>query len=140
MIGFSLEGESILMRIATLSTLGATPDGFSYHLSEGAFAGWVGLLVTAINLLPIGQLDGGHILYGSARRLQHTFAIAALVGLFFLGFLSTTWWVFAAMGFIFGVKHPPTLNDSIAPSRFATGMAIASLIIFGLSFTPIPFR
>ncbi|MEK7775525.1 MAG: site-2 protease family protein [Candidatus Zixiibacteriota bacterium] len=140
MIGFSLEGESILMRLATLSTLGVAPDGFSYHLSEGAFAGWVGLLVTAINLLPIGQLDGGHILYGTARRLQHTFAIIALGSLFFLGFVSQMWWVFAVMGLIFGIKHPPTLNDGIRPSRFAVGMAVASLVIFGLSFTPIPFR
>jgi membrane-associated protease RseP (regulator of RpoE activity) len=140
MIGFSLDGESILMRLATLSTLGVAPDGFSYHLSEGAFAGWVGLLVTAINLLPIGQLDGGHILYGTARRLQHTFAIIALGSLFVLGFLSQMWWVFAVMGLIFGIKHPPTLNDGVAPSRVAVGMAVASLVIFGLSFTPIPFR
>ncbi len=139
-LGFSLEGESILMRLATLAFVGTAPEGFYYQLSEAAFAGWVGLLVTAINLLPIGQLDGGHILYGLSRRRQFILARIALVGLILLGFQSFMWWFFAAFGLAFGVKHPPTLQDERPPGRIATIMGVVSLVILLLSFTPVPFR
>ncbi|RKX29009.1 MAG: hypothetical protein DRP47_02845 [Candidatus Zixiibacteriota bacterium] len=137
---FALEGESILMRCATQALIGLAPEGYYYRLTEAAFAGWVGMLVTAINLLPIGQLDGGHILYGLVRRRQHWLGMVAMVGLFVLGFQSPMWWVFAIFGLVFRVKHPPTLNDNIPLSRTALLMGVASLVILVLSFTPIPFR
>jgi hypothetical protein len=139
-LAFSLEGESIIMRLATLKLIGPAPEGFYYHLTEAAFAGWVGLLVTAINLLPIGQLDGGHILYGLGRRRQHVLGLMAMAGLFVLGFQSMMWWFFAAFGLIFGVSHPPTLNDEQKPSTVAFTMGIVSLVILVVSFTPVPFR
>jgi len=139
-LGFSMEGESILMRLATLTLVGPVPEGFYYRLTEAAFAGWVGMLVTAINLLPIGQLDGGHILYGLSRRRQFIMGRLAMVGLIVLGFQSPMWWFFAAFGLIFGVKHPPTLNDNRRPGAIATTMGIISLLILLFSFTPVPFR
>lgn len=137
---FSLEGESFLMRAATLTLVGPAPEGFYYRLTEAAFAGWVGMLVTAINLLPIGQLDGGHILYGLSRRRQFIMARLAMVGLFFLGFQSFMWWFFAGFGLIFGVRHPPTLDDNRKPGAVAMTMGIVSLLILLISFTPVPFR
>ncbi len=139
-MAWAMEGESILMRVATHFLVGAAPEGYYYRLSEFALAGWVGLLVTAINLLPIGQLDGGHILYGLFRRYQHGLAIAAMVGLIVLGFRSYMWWVFAGLGMIFGVAHPPTLDDDQRPSRTALVMGIVAVVILVLSFTPMPFR
>ena len=139
-LSFSLEGESILMQLSTLTFIGQAPAGFYYKLTEAAFAGWVGLLVTAINLLPIGQLDGGHILYGLVRRRQHILGLIAMGGLFLLGFQSQMWWFFAAFGLIFGVKHPPTIDDSRPLSKPAFYMGIAAIIIMILSFTPVPFR
>ena len=138
-IPFSLTGESILMRLGSLLFMGPLPDGFSYRLTEAAFAGWVGLLVTAINLLPIGQLDGGHIVYGLLRHRQQVLGRIAMVALFVLGFQSMMWWLFAAFGLLFGVTHPPTLDDSRPPGRPATVMGIAALVILFLSFTPAPF-
>jgi membrane-associated protease RseP (regulator of RpoE activity) len=137
---FSLQGKSILMRLATLALIGPVPEGQFYFLSEAAFAGWVGLLVTAINLLPIGQLDGGHILYGLFRTKQRYLAMVAMVALLALGFQSPMWWFFAAFGLFFGVKHPPTLNDNFSIGRTAFLMAIGSILILILSFTPVPFR
>ncbi|MFQ6007442.1 MAG: site-2 protease family protein [Candidatus Zixiibacteriota bacterium] len=137
---FSLEGESILMRAATLTLVGPAPEGLYYRLTEAAFAGWVGLLVTAINLLPIGQLDGGHILYGLIRKSQFILARLAMVGLFVLGFHSMMWWLFAGFGLIFGVKHPPTMDDNRKPAPVATALGIVSLLILVLSFTPVPFH
>jgi membrane-associated protease RseP (regulator of RpoE activity) len=137
---FSLHGESILMKLLTLTIIGPVPEGHYYLLTEAAFAGWVGLLVTAINLLPIGQLDGGHIIYGLGRQVQRTLGSIALAGLILLGFDSPIWWFFAGFGILFGVGHPPTMDDGRELSRTAATMGVAALIIFVLSFTPIPFR
>ena len=137
---FLLEGESVLMKLATLAIVGQAPAGQVYYLSEAAFAGWVGLLVTAINLLPIGQLDGGHIIYGLFREKQKMMGAVAMGLLVFLGFLSPLWWFFAGMGLLFGINHPPTLNDERPISRTALWMAVFSIGIMILSFTPVPFR
>lgn len=138
--GFSLSGESLLMKFLTLQILGAVPEGFFYRLSEAAFAGWVGLLVTSINMLPIGQLDGGHVLYGLTKKTQHILGYIALAGLLFLGFQSNIWWFFAVFGIVFGVKHPPTLNDHKQLDRNSTMIAIVAIIILVVSFTPVPFE
>lgn len=137
--GFSLFGESILMKFLTLKILGSLPEGSFYRLSEAAFAGWVGLLVTSINMLPIGQLDGGHVLYGLTKRSQHIMGYIALAGLLYLGFQSNIWWFFAVFGIIFGVKHPPTLNDKKPLDQKAIITAVVALIILLISFTPVPF-
>jgi Zn-dependent protease len=137
---FTLDGKSILVRsLVPVLIAPPTPD-HSYLFTEAAFAGWVGLLVTAINMLPIGQLDGGHILYGMFRQRQATLAWLALGILLILGFQSRMWWLFAALGFIMGVTHPPTLDDSKPPSRASQLMGWAALLIFLISFTPVPFR
>ncbi|MCP4685898.1 MAG: site-2 protease family protein [bacterium] len=135
----TLQGESLLIRWLAPLFIGDLLPGFSYLFTEAAFAGWVGLLVTAINMLPIGQLDGGHVLYGLVPRRQALLGWAAMGVLLVLGFQSRLWWVFAAMGFIFKVPHPPTLNDRRKLSRTALIMAIVSLIILALSFAPAPF-
>ncbi len=139
-IPFSLMGESILMKISALYLIGPAPAGYVYVLSEAAFAGWVGLLVTALNLLPIGQLDGGHILYGLGPSKQKMLGMAAMAALLVLGLRSPMWWFFALFGIVFGIKHPPTLNDRSKPGKTATAMAVISIIIMIVSFTPIPFQ
>jgi membrane-associated protease RseP (regulator of RpoE activity) len=137
---FSLEGESILIKWLVPLLVGTAPEGSWYIFTEAAFAGWVGLLVTAINMLPIGQLDGGHVLYGLARRRQRVLGWLAMAALLIMGIQSTLWWVFAGMGFIFGVAHPPTMDDRRALSWIARVMGWAALLILLLSFTPVPFQ
>ncbi len=139
-LAFSLNYESIMMKLSTLSIIGPAAEGHVYKLTEAAFAGWVGLLVTAINLLPIGQLDGGHIVYGLTRRYQYVLSFFAILALLYLGFQWMPWWLFAGLGIAFGTKHPPTLNDQKKPGGIAAGLGIVALIILVLSFTPIPFQ
>jgi len=139
-IVFSLDGESIIIRLIAPVLAGPLGEGYFYNFTEAAFAGWVGMLITAINMLPIGQLDGGHVIYGLLRKKQKYFGWAAMLGLLILGYQSPMWWFFAAFGFIFGVAHPPTLEDHHPPSRTATIMGVTALIILLVSFTPIPFR
>ncbi len=133
-------GSSLLFKFLGWLILGPTPAGHTIHLSPAAFAGWVGLLVTMLNLLPIGQLDGGHIIYGLAGRLQHK------IGQFFLGVLAVMgfwwfgWWFFGLLIFIFGLKHPPTMNDGMELPLHARILGYAAIVIFILSFIPEPFK
>ncbi|MDZ4723003.1 MAG: site-2 protease family protein [candidate division Zixibacteria bacterium] len=139
-MAFSLEGESLLMQTLAPLLVGDAPSGYFYLFTEAAFAGWVGLLVTAMNMLPIGQFDGGHIAYGLLRNRQYAFGWMAMAGLIVMGFESQMWWLFAAFGLFFGVAHPPTLDDNRKLSRTSVIMGIVSLVILIVSFTPVPFR
>jgi membrane-associated protease RseP (regulator of RpoE activity) len=139
-MAFYMDGESILIKTLVPILIGPAPADALYLFSEAAFAGWVGLLVTALNMLPIGQLDGGHVVYGLARKRQTLLGWLACGGLFILGFQSMMWWVFGAMALIMRVPHPPTLDDRIAPSTFSRIMGWTALVILILSFTPVPFR
>jgi membrane-associated protease RseP (regulator of RpoE activity) len=116
-----------------------------FNISENAiihptaFAGWVGLLVTAINLLPAGQLDGGHIARGTLLE-KHKYASTGAIALLIISALFGGPWIFFAffIVFIIGVGHPPALNEHIPLDRRLKILAILAVIIFLLSFTPIP--
>jgi membrane-associated protease RseP (regulator of RpoE activity) len=137
---FSLEGESILIKWLVPMLIGNDSGQIGYVFSEAAFAGWVGLFVTSLNMLPIGQLDGGHIIYGLLPRYQLPLGVIALAALFWMGFSYPGWWFFGALVVILRVKHPPTLEDYRKPSKGAIVMGIVALAIFVVSLTPIPFR
>jgi membrane-associated protease RseP (regulator of RpoE activity) len=139
-MAFYLDGESVLVKVLTPLLVGSAPQGFVYIFPEAAFAGWVGILVTAMNLLPIGQFDGGHIVYGLLPDMQRRLAWVALAGLFALGLQSPMWWIFGCLGLLFRPGHPPTMNDSQPPGRQAMIMGTIAMIILIISFTPIPFR
>lgn len=132
-------GSSILSDFLLRLVAGAPDPGHVYAVNEAWFAGWVGLLVTAINMLPIGQLDGGHVLYGLFRGYQRPLGTIAMIALVVMGFQSHMWWLFAAMGLIFGVAHPPTINDNKKPSLSSRILGWVALVILILSFTPVPF-
>ena len=116
-----------------------------YHFPY-IFAGWFGLLVTAINLMPIGQLDGGHITYALFGPKAGRIALIAFGGLILLNiYLITNFnsfvyllWTLLILVFI-RFRHPPTLNDDleIGKPRFILG--ILSYLIFILCFSPMPF-
>jgi membrane-associated protease RseP (regulator of RpoE activity) len=108
------------------------------YLHPVARAAWVGLLATALNLLPIGQLDGGHILYAflgeRTRYLSRLFIfILVLMGTF----IAYSWLVWAALLFFFGMRHP-SIFDPNPLGRFRTRLAVLALVIFILSFTAAP--
>ncbi len=133
-------GEPLIFKILTFIFIESNSEHYVIELNEAIFAGWVGMLVTAINMLPIGQLDGGHVVYGLLKKKQHFISYIAMGGLFVLGFESPIWWMFALMGIVFGMKHPSTLQDSKKLSTTAIILGLSSLLIFLLSFTPRPFQ
>lgn len=111
----------------------------NYALHPLAFAGWVGLFVTAINLLPAGQLDGGHIARALLGDRQHYVSWAAILLLFGMSFWYAGWMIFGFLILMLGVRHPPPLNDL---SRLDAGrklIGIAAVTILLVTFVPQPF-
>ena len=105
-----------------------------------ARAAWVGILATALNLLPIGQLDGGHILYAFAGRWHKLLSRVFVVALLPLGyFFSPSWWVWAALLFFFALRHP-VIFDSTKLDEKRAALGLIALAIFLLTFTLAPIR
>src|SRR5581483_12134515 len=86
------------------------PRGALLNLHPFVIAAWVGLLATAINLLPVGQLDGGHILYALVGERHRTIARAIWVLIALAGFLYVGWFVWALLILLIGIGHPPVLD------------------------------
>jgi len=114
--------------------------GLDVNLSQVAWAGWIGLLVTAMNLIPAGQLDGGHVLYVLFGQKKARSLLPIVLGaLILLGIFWMGWWLWAALIFLLGRSYAEPL-DQITPldSRRKT-LAIIGLIVFLLTFSPVPF-
>jgi len=131
-------GESLLFRAATYAVIGDVPKGFDVVLHPVAFAGWIGLLVTALNLLPSGQLDGGHIAYALFGAGYTKVARAVPYLLLPMGFLWAGWVIWAVMLFFLGTRHPAPVFDEIPLSRGRRLVGIVAGILFLLCFTPSP--
>lgn len=133
-------GDSILFTLLSKMILGVTPEGYDILLHPVAFAGWIGLFVTSLNLLPIGQLDGGHIAFALLGKLHQSVSTALVVALAVLGlFLWGGWTLWAILMLILGLRHPPVMRweTPLDPGRVLIGWL--SLIIFVLTFIPTPF-
>ena len=132
-------GDSLLFTLLSKIAVGTIPESSDILLHPLAFAGWVGLLVTAINLLPAGQLDGGHVLYaimGRKSRFAALFFYAAFVIIFL--FFYAGWGLLIILLAIFR-NHPPTWNDAEPIGRERRILGGLTLLLFVLSFTPVPF-
>ena len=133
-------GESLLTRAASWLVLGDLPPGTGIEPHPVVFAAWLGLVITALNLVPLGQLDGGHVLYALLGR-SRALAVARLVswGLFVAGlFLSWTWlvWWFLSR-FVVGLGHPPPLTEEPL-DRGRRTIAWLALALFVATFVPVP--
>jgi len=116
------------------------PEGYDIALNPVAFAGWIGFFITAMNLLPIGQLDGGHIVYALIGRKARYISIGFILILVFLGTVGWKgWFLWAVLTAAMGVRHPP-VNDGDTPLDFKHRLiGLSCVIIFILTFMPNPF-
>lgn len=137
-------GEPLLFKVAEWLKFGATGDAVQLNLHPIGFAAWFGMLATAWNLLPFGQLDGGHLIYATLGDRSRYFSIATVAGSVAMCFVSASWIVMTAMMvamlYFFGPRHPRPLDaeSPLGPTRHA--IAIFALVMFALCFTPVPIR
>ena len=133
-------GEPLLVKWMMYALHGPEPKEQVFMLNSIGFAGWVGVLITAMNLLPVGQLDGGHILYTLIGKPAH-FVAYGVIGVAVFYMLKTQNYSFTLLLFLLlmtGPKHPPTRNDKepIGVVRHVIGWLTLSFLIIG--FTPNP--
>ena len=137
--GFSL-GSSIFFYLMSRIVHGSIPDNANLILHPIAFSGWIGLLVTCLNLLPVGQLDGGHVAYAIIGPKQRVVAKLVLVFLVALGVTGWNGWlVWAGILFIMGINHPPVVYDWIPLDRKRKVIGWITISAFVMTFTPVPF-
>lgn len=139
--GSLMEGNSILYLIIKYLIFGKVlpGNGLDVSLNAVAWAAWGGLLITSLNLLPVGQLDGGHILYALLGKRAWPVAISVVILLLAMGFLWSGWFLWAILILVFGVRHPAPLNDLSPMGLKRALVGVGVLMLFALTFTPIPF-
>ena len=133
-------GDSIFFKWL-ISLFHQIPPGHDLFIHPMAFAAWVGFFITAINLFPIGQLDGGHIAYAMFGRNQKWIAMVFLGFLVLLTFFHFGWFIWLVLLYFMGIFHPPVQSgafDLLDHKRMRLGYA--SLVVLVLCFIPIPIE
>jgi len=133
-------GEPLLFTILEPLLVGEAPKGYELMLHPLAYAGWVGLFVTSLNLLPVGQLDGGHIVYAVFGRHSKIVFYGVILALGILAVLHNVgWFTLVILLMIFGRHHPKPFDEQTALDGRRKKLAVVMLVIFVLSFIPAPF-
>lgn len=132
-------GEPLLSRIL-MALLRPDVPPHDLFLHPVGRAAWVGLFATALNLLPAGQLDGGHIVYSLSSRYHRRISLAVALGLIALGlfFKWYVWLLWAGLLLAFGFRHPRLLDPYVRLDSARRAWALAALVIFLLCFMPVP--
>ncbi|MCR4408879.1 MAG: site-2 protease family protein [Candidatus Saccharicenans sp.] len=134
-----LFGEPLLLKLFVRLTFGPVAQNQDLILHPLAVAGWVGLLVTSFNLFPVGQLDGGHILYALFGEKMRRLAPGIILILLVLGiFYWAGWLIWAVLISVMGLRHPAVADSGQRFSRKRIFLSLAVALIFVLSFIPAP--
>jgi membrane-associated protease RseP (regulator of RpoE activity) len=137
-------GEPLLFQWSTRLVLGVVQDGYSLNAHPMVFAAWLGMLATALNLLPFGQLDGGHISYALFGRASTYISIATVGTAVVMTFVTISWLLLTVMMlvmlFVLGPGHPRVIHEyePLEPGR--RRLALVALVILIVCFTPVPIQ
>ncbi len=134
-------GDSLVTLLLRRVVLGHTAAALELH--PLAFAGWVGMFVTMLNLLPISQLDGGHVLYATMPKVQERVALGFWVLLLGLGYWWTGWFVWAGLVLVLHrgrLGHPSVLSPARPMPASRRWTALTGLLLFLVTFAPVPFK
>ena len=133
-------GEPLLFKLLSWLALGSLTPEQNVILHPVAFAGWIGLLVTALNLLPVGQLDGGHVAYALFPDYHRYISLGVLGLLVVCGVMFWNGWLLWAVLLVFlGWRHPPPYQFWVPLDRRRRVLGIITIVVFGLTFSPAPF-
>ena len=137
---YLMEGNSLLYALIKLAVFGRflPSNGVDVFLHPLAFAGWAALMVTGLNLIPAGQLDGGHIAYAVLGKKARILTIAVIVALVLMGFLWNGWFLWALLIALLGRHHASPLDEitPLEPRHYV--LALGMLLVFVAIFTPKP--
>jgi membrane-associated protease RseP (regulator of RpoE activity) len=143
MDGLSL-GEPLLFKFVSRLLWGIQAEGYTVNLHPIAFAAWFGMLATALNLFPIGQLDGGHISYAVLGRRSSQLTLVMVGCAVVLTWFSSSWLVWTGlmivMLFTFGRHHPRTFDEDVPLDSRRKLLALFAIVMFILCFTPSPIE
>ena len=134
-------GSSLILNLCSEWILGVNPQSpdLNIHLHPIAFAGWIGMFVTALNLIPIGQLDGGHIIFALFPDKHSLLGRIFYIALFPLGYFWTGWFFWALMIALVGFKTAPLIDETEELSHQGRVLGVVSIAIFLVTFIPVPF-
>jgi len=142
--GMIFIGKPLLFRAARWLVFGPVPAGSIVNLHPMVFAAWFGMLATALNLLPFGQLDGGHITYAALGRLSTAISLVTVGSALLMTYISASWILMTVMMvvmlFLFGPRHPQVLNEYEPLGAGRRAVALFALVMLILCFTPVPIR
>ncbi len=134
-------GDSLLFSLLSRLILGSPPDSYDILLHPVAFAGWIGLFVTSLNLIPVGQLDGGHIAYAFLGE-RHSVISKVIVAILLLqGLLYWEGWaIWGVLMIALGLRHPPVIYWEVPLDRGRRLLGAVALVMFVITFIPSPFK
>ncbi len=137
-----LIGKPLLFRAVRWVVFGPIPEGSIVNLHPMVWAAWFGMLATALNLLPFGQLDGGHITYATLGRLSTPISLVTVVFAVVMTYFSVSWLLMTVLMLVmllmFGPRHPPVLNNYEPLDGGRRFIAFCALVMLILCFTPFP--
>lgn len=137
-------GEPLLFQWVAKLIFGAIPENQTINIHPMVFAAWFGMLATALNLLPFGQLDGGHITYATLGRWATPISLATVVTAILLTYNSSSWMFMTLMMLVMllllGPRHPRVMYEYEPLARGRRIVAVFALVIFVICFTPVPIE
>jgi membrane-associated protease RseP (regulator of RpoE activity) len=134
-------GEPLLFRWAVAFVQGSLPDGQTLMLGPLGLAAWFGLFVTALNMMPVGQLDGGHVMYSLIRARAALVSRVGILVCLGLLYLRPTWLLWSVLLLLLARRpHPPTLYDAAPLGRARVVVGILGFAMFAVCFTPSPIE
>ena len=137
-------GRPLLYQFARWVTFGSIPDTHFVSLHPMVIGAWFGMLATALNLLPFGQLDGGHVTYSVLGKVATPISLVTVASAVVMTYFSLSWAVMTAlmiaMLFFVGTRHPPVLDEHEPLGRRRYWLAVFALVMLVLCFTPAPIR
>jgi membrane-associated protease RseP (regulator of RpoE activity) len=134
-------GDPLILQWIVQIQLGTLPEHHDVVLNPLLFAGWAGLFLTGLNLLPLGQLDGGHLLFTLIGKPAFRVGLLVLaIGLAYMVWFN--YWVYALiflLAIATGIRHAPTRDDSEPLGPWRTLIGWTTMALFFVCFTPFPF-